>query len=626
MFTGAIDDKATVARPNDDDGITCMVCHSIQQILNTSGTGSYIMGKPAVMVDRDGQPVPGLPTDKQILDHLDWHRKAVMRPLYHTAEYCSVCHKAAVPKILNGYKWLRSFSAFDEWQQSSWSRESPMPFYTKPQQSTCQDCHMPVEPALTKEYAGRGIASHRWVGANTAIPAYFNYSEQAKRVEAFLKEDKVDIDIFALTVEHSSSAASAPFKPTTLIAPLGSVPFSVMAGDFIRVDVVVRNKQIGHALVPELRDFYECWLDFEATDSAGHTIYRSGAINDKHHLDRTARAYTQTILTRRGTVVDRHDIWNGYIRAYDATVLPGRSDLVRYRFRVPIGMTGVHVSVALRYRRFNRTFMEWAFDKKTDDPDPFPTVTMATASFDINTGVNLPHSPDPPSVAVDKVRWNNYGIGMVDRQMFAEAFNAFEHVVKLDPKYEPGYVNLAIADYMRGRYDDALKWIGQSATLDAADPRAQYYKGLCLRWQKHYIEAIATLEPIAQKYPRFRQVHQELGYIYLTLHRYAESKAHYEAVLAIDPDDATAHRWIGADYAALGDRADADKEAILAAQTNADTSAGWVLQRYWRENPDIARKSMPAHTYSPGDAFDDANVKRVLDLQNPPSFIWIEHE
>jgi tetratricopeptide (TPR) repeat protein len=626
MFTGAIDDKATVARPNDDDGITCMVCHSIQQIQSTSGTGSYVMGRPAVMVDADGQPVAGLPSDKQILDHLDWHRKAVMQPFYRTAEYCSVCHKAAIPKMLNGYKWLRSFNTFDEWQQSSWSRETPMPFYTKPEQFTCQDCHMPVEPAVSKAYAGRGIASHRWLGANTAVPTYFHYPEQVERVEAFLKEDKVDIDIFALTVEHSANSASGPFKPTTLIAPLGSVPFSVMAGDFIRVDVVVRNKQIGHGLVPELRDFYECWLDFDATDSEGHSIYRSGALNDKHRVDRSARAYTQTILTRRGTVVDHHDIWNAYIKAYDATVLPGRSDLVRYRFRIPEGLTGAHLSVALRYRRFNRTFTDWALDNKPEDPDPFPTVTMATASFDFKTGMNAPNSPDSPAVAVEKIRWNNYGIGMIDRQMFAEAFNAFEQVVKLDPKYEPGYVNMAVADYMRGRYNDALKWIALSAKLDAADPRAQYYKGLCLRWQKHYEEAIATLEPVAAKYPRFRQVHQELGYIYLILHKYSDSKAHYEAVLAIDPDDPTAHRWIGADYAALGDRANANKEAILAAQTNNDTSAGWVLQRYWRENPDVARKSMPAHTYSPGDAFDDANVQRVLDLQNPPSFIWIEHE
>jgi tetratricopeptide (TPR) repeat protein len=417
-----------------------------------------------------------------------------------------------------------------------------------------------------------------------------------------------------------------PFQPATLIAPLGSQAFSIVPGDYVRVDVVVRNKQIGHSLVPEVRDFYECWLEFKATDAAGGTIYDSGAMDENHTVDRDAHIYSQTILTQAGTTVDHHDIWNGYIKAYDATISPGRSDVVRYRFRVPDGLAHVHLNVALHYRRFNRRFTDWAMGDKPEDPDRFPTVTMATASFDFKTGLNPPQLPDSPAATIgDKLRWNNYGIGMIDRQQYAEAFNAFQHVVRLDPSYEPGYVNLAVADYMRGRFADALKWIEHSVQLDPNDARAQYYKGMSLRWQTHIDEAITVLEPVAARYPRFRQVHQDLGYLYMVRHRYAESKAQYEAVLSIDPDDPTAHRWIGAVYAALGDRTSADKEAFLSAQTGNDTAAGWVAQQYWRQNPDIARKSMPAHTYSPGDQFDDGEVERVLNLRNPPSFIWIEH-
>ncbi|HET9166125.1 MAG TPA: multiheme c-type cytochrome, partial [Candidatus Angelobacter sp.] len=59
LFSGALTSGSPVNRSFDEDGITCMVCHSIQQIQNTSGTGSYVMGTPAVMVNEDGSPVTG---------------------------------------------------------------------------------------------------------------------------------------------------------------------------------------------------------------------------------------------------------------------------------------------------------------------------------------------------------------------------------------------------------------------------------------------------------------------------------------------------------------------------------------------------------------------------------------
>jgi lipoprotein NlpI len=626
LFTGALTEGSTVARPHDEDGITCMVCHSIREVQSTKGIGSYVMGKPAVMIDGSGKPVAGLPSDQQILAHLDWHKQAVMRPIYHTSEYCAVCHKAAIPKMLNDYKWLRTFSTYDEWQQSSWSRETPLTFYKKPATSTCQTCHMQREATSDAASHGKPVASHRWLGANTAVAAYYGFDEQAKRLVDFLRDDQLEVDIFGITVERDPAAGNERFTPGSLIAPLGNKGFTVLPGDCVRVDVVVRNKGIGHTLVPELRDFYESWVDFEAKDDAGRTIYRSGAVDQNHSVDPDAHSYTLRIVSRDGTSLDHHEVWKTYVKAYDATISPGRADIVRYRFRIPNDAKGVSITASVRYRRFRKSFTDWVFSDKPSSPDRFPTVTLASGSFHFNTGDNAPHREETlPDDATGLLRWNNYGIGMLDRQQYAEAVDAFKHVVEIDPKYEPGYVNVAIAEYSRGRYADALAWLGRSSALDPGDARAMYYKGLSLRWQTHYDEAIAALEPVARQYPRFRQVHQELGYLYLIGRRYPEAKAQYETVLRIDPDDPTTHRWLGPVYAALGDSAGATREAVLAAQTGNDTSAGWVAQSFWRENPSVASKSMPAHTYSAGNLMDDADVRRVLNLMNPPSYIWIEH-
>ena len=218
---------------------------------------------------------------------------------------------------------------------------------------------------------------------------------------------------FGITVERGAAAGAARSTPASLIAPLGSKGFTVLPGDAVRVDVVVRNKGIGHTLVPELRDFYESWLDFEAKDDMGRTIYRSGGVDDNRKVDPNARSYTLRILSRDGKSIDHHEVWKTYVKAYDATISPGKGDVVRYRFRVPSDAKGVVVTASVRYRRFNRTFTNWVFSDKPTSPDRFPTVTLASGSFHFNTGVNAPHpeetlAPD----ATDLLRWNNYGIGM----------------------------------------------------------------------------------------------------------------------------------------------------------------------------------------------------------------------
>ena len=621
LFTGALTQNATVQRPFDEEGVTCMVCHSIKRVQSNIGLGSYVLGKPAVLVDEAGAPVPGMPSDADILAHLDRHKRAVMQPFYRTSEFCGTCHKANLPRTLNDYKWLRAFTTYDEWQQSSWSTETPLPYYTKPAASTCQTCHMPLGASADPSSKNHLAASHRWLGANTAIPAQYGFDEQAKRVADYLRDDKLTIDLFAVTIEHSATSKQ-------FVAPLGSQPFAVAPGDWVTVDVVVRNKGIGHSLVPEQRDFYESWLDFSVLDDAGKPVYRSGATDANHFVDPTAHTYTTRLINNKSEPVIHHEVWTNYIKAYDATILPGRSDIQRYRFRIPATAHGVKIAAAVNYRRFNRTFSNWVFDDQPSAKDRFPTIVMASALLNLNIGDNKATAPktitprDASNQNPDVIRWNNYGIGMVDRQQFSEAVEAFSHTVQLDPTYQPGYVNVAIAEYSRGRYPEALAWLARATHLKPNDPRAQYYTGLCYRWQNKYDEAIATLQPVAARYPRFRQVHQDLGYAYLVRKRYAEARTEYETVLRIDPDDALAHRWLGPVYAALGDKTAAAAEATYTAQVRDDTSAGWAVQNFWRANLNIAEEAIPNHIHSQ-EPPDTTELKRMLNLQNPPSYIWI---
>ena len=52
-----------------------------------------------------------------------------------------------------------------------------------------------------------------------------------------------------------------------LIAPLGSVPFTLAPNDTVQTMVVIQNKNIGHSLIPEVRDLYEAWVEFTVTEA-----------------------------------------------------------------------------------------------------------------------------------------------------------------------------------------------------------------------------------------------------------------------------------------------------------------------------------------------------------------------
>ncbi|HEY9127438.1 MAG TPA: multiheme c-type cytochrome, partial [Acidobacteriaceae bacterium] len=189
VLSGGLTQESIVDRKFDQDGLTCMTCHSIQKVQSTLGNGSYVMGVPAVMTDAQGKRIPGEVPYADILAHPDWHAKAVMQPLYQQPEFCSACHKANLPNPLNGYKWIRAFTAYDDWQNSKFSQRNPLTFY-QADFTTCQGCHMKRgELTNLKEPGAKHgtFVSHRWLAGNTAVPFYYGMDEQLEKTIAFLR-------------------------------------------------------------------------------------------------------------------------------------------------------------------------------------------------------------------------------------------------------------------------------------------------------------------------------------------------------------------------------------------------------------------------------------------------------
>ena len=457
--------------------------------------------------------IPGEVPDSEIFAHRDRHAKAVMQTFYRSPEFCGSCHKANLPNPLNEYKFIRAFTTYDEWQNSKFSRRNPLTFY-QAAYTTCQGCHMPRSAAAEGEYgAKKGMfASHRWPAGNTAVPFYYGFDEQLKQTLEFLKTGLyLNVDIFGMRALPGGN----------LSAPLGSSPFTLAQGQAVETLVVIQNKNIGHSLVPEVRDLYEPWVEFVVKDSASREIYHSGFVKPDGAIDPQAHSFTNRPVNTDGNFVDNHKVWTIHSMAYDNSIQAGRSALIRYRWRVPAGATGpLTVTARVNYRHLRQSYLNNVFG--TDHP-AYPIVELAARTRTFVIGENpavAPEANDNP----DWMRWNNLGIAYLDQLQYSFALKMFETVVKMRPDYADAYINLGLTNIEWEKYSEARPSLEKALALDPHNARALYYLGLVDRREGNTEAEIADFEKVVAQYPDSRDARRELGISYYQQHRSADAR------------------------------------------------------------------------------------------------------
>jgi Flp pilus assembly protein TadD len=587
VLAGALNTGSTLDRSFDRDGLTCATCHSIQSVQTKLGNGGFVMGVPAVMVDEQGNRIPGIVPDAEILAHPDRHSQAVMRNILQTPEFCASCHKANLPPQLNSYKWIRAFTAYDEWQNSKFSQRNPLTFYSA-DFTSCQGCHMMRQAIKLPDPGAKNgyLASHRWLAGNTAVPFYYGFDEQLDQTIEFLKSGKyINVDLFALKAESGGP----------MLAPLGTKPFTLKPNQMVDAYVIVQNKNIGHSLVPEVRDLYEAWLQFTVKDASGAKIYDSGYLKPDGMLDERAHSFTNRPVDLTGSFVDNHKVFTIHSMAYDNTVQAGRSALVRYQFHVPEGAKSpLTITARVNYRHLRQSYLNNVLGK---DHPAYPVVELSATTRTLNIGDNPPMTP----LATDNpewMRWNNAGIGYLDQLQYEDALQAFAQVVRLRPDYKDGYINLGITYIEWEKYAEARAPLEKALTLRPDDARALYYLALVERRQRHTEAEVADLEKVVAQYPYSRDARRELGISYYQQHRSDEAMQQFKALQAIDPDDVAAHYNLAILYRRMGMKQQAAQEASLYTIKRIDPAAPTYSLDYLRKHPEISTESVPWHIHT----------------------------
>jgi len=587
VLAGGLTQNSVVDRKFDQDGLTCMTCHSVQRVQSTLGNGGYVMGVPSVLVDENGKRMPGIPPDSEILAHLDRHSKAVMRDLLHTPEFCAACHKANLPKTLNEYKEIRAFTTFDEWQNSKFSQRNPLTFY-QGDFTTCQGCHMKRAPNLLPEPGAKDgtFVSHRWPAGNSAVPYYYGFGEQLEKTVEFLKTGNyLNVDIFALRKASDGK----------MIAPLGTQPFHLDAGESVEATVVIQNKNIGHSLIPEVRDLYEAWVEFMVTDSEGKEIYHSGFIKPDGMLDERAHSFTNRPVNTSGFFVDNHKVWTIHSVAYDNSIQAGRSTMVRYEFQIPENAHGeLRVTARVNYRHLRQSYLNNVLGK---DHPLYPIVQLSARTRTLNVGGNMPEAAE----ASDNPEWmrlNNLGISYLDQAQYAEAVHAFNEVVKLRPDYADGYTNIGLANISWEKFGSARSAIETALKLSPESARATFYHALVERRDGQTAAEIEDLKKVVAKFPQSRDARRELGISLYQQERLEEAQEQFEALQAIDPDDVAAHYNLSLVYRRKGMKEKAKEQLAFFRLKKVDPGAPTYSQEFLRQHPEISNESKLWHAHS----------------------------
>src|SRR5579859_5184378 len=71
----------------------------------------------------------------------------------------------------------------------------------------CADCHMPMTPSQDDGNMNGVVHSHRFPGANTAVPIANQDEAQYEFAKKFLQDKQLSVDIFAISPAGKESVA-----------------------------------------------------------------------------------------------------------------------------------------------------------------------------------------------------------------------------------------------------------------------------------------------------------------------------------------------------------------------------------------------------------------------------------
>lgn len=549
FLSGKFDDPNydLVNDPTAHAGITCTVCHATTHVNSTKGNADFVIEEPVHYPFAYSQnPVLQYINNQLVKAKPSFHKQTFLKPFHKdpdkAAEFCSTCHKVALPKELNHYKeFLRGQNHYDSYLLSGVAHGAQSFYFPPKTQKKCAGCHMNLVQSGdfgARDFDATGklsIHNHLFPAANNAVgffkrmpkdkthapylgevPENFapDFDAAMKEHEDFLK-DCVRVDIFALRERKSGKEGEErSLVSGTLHAPLRPVQPQLKPGEKYLLETVIRTLKLGHPFTQGTADSNEIWMDV-TVKSGDKVIGRSGGMDAKKEVDRYAHFVNVFMLDRNGNRINRRNPQDIFTPLYNHQIPPGAGWVVHYELDVPAKeqLSGpITIEVKLQYRKFDQEYVDFftrvakpgdkpfpGFDPTRPASEPvintFPITTMAADKITLPVEGFEAKVTNPASPIKDEwQRWNDYGIGLLlegKKGELRQAEEVFQKVAALG-RYD-GPINLARVYQLEGRLDEATDMLNTAAESKAEDLPVwtiNWLKGTVNSQQGHLDEAI----------------------------------------------------------------------------------------------------------------------------------------
>jgi Flp pilus assembly protein TadD len=530
----------------------------------------------------------------------------------------------------------------------------------------CADCHMPLVRSKDDGNVNGNVHSHRFPGANTAVPTANQDQAQLDATLKFLQANQLSVDIFAISPAGKAtnarvrnelgkqelsttfavgeeSEAALPKGPAgevrAITAPIDRTDAAVRRGDDVLVDVVVRTRSVGHFFPGGTIDAFDVWLELQATDEEGQTIFWSGKVDDdgKGPVEPGAHFYRSLQIDGHGNPINKRNAWATRSVVYVHLIPPGAADTAHFRLHVPDNCGDkITLHAKLNYRKFSWYNTNFSFAGEPEDvtvqltksgekpttPDyddrqfafsgdtsnvsgnikAIPDLPITVIAEDTKTLRVLPRNapePEPKTTSTkgEWTRWNDYGIGLFLQGDLKAAAAAFEKITEANPQNPDGWTNIGRVLLQEGDTAGARKVLEKSLAIDPKLGRTNFFYAKALREDGDYDGAISHLKTVLEQFPRDRVVHNELGRVLFLEKRYGDAVAEFEKTLAIDPEDLQAHYNLMLCYNGLGDDAKAEEHKARYLRFKADEAAQAITGPYRQIHPEDNNERQPIHEH-----------------------------
>lgn len=577
-------------------GLTCLACHGITSVAGRPGNGNYIMG-PGLLGNSD--PLLEKDGKQRVTDPaaVELHKRNVMTSTQKAAEFCGSCHKASLPAEVNNFRWFRAQNDYDPWHDSGASGKAARAFYAFGETRRCQDCHMPKEPAILGDLAAKNgsIRSHRFLGVNTALPALRKDHGTIKRIKEFLS-GTVSLDLFAVRRgKDFNEYLPAPeiTKPT------------VVAGEEIQLDLVVRNHNVGHTFPGGTLDLNEGWVEVTLVNPDGAVVAISGDLKRDGTLDPEAHAYCALLTDENGKTLTKHNVAHARTIVWRHVISFGESDLIRYRVTVPRQLKNKSLTIRSRlmWRKFNEPFRRFAREANPkgfpgDNDFALPVIELARSEVSLNVAALPVTGATVKPQQIDWRRFNDYGIGALLQSDFSTAEYAFRKVQELAPDEADGFLNYARTMIEQGNTDEGLKVLSLNAGRWREDRRVSWNRGQAYFMRREYSIASQIFQDILKLVPEDRHSWNMLARSLANQGNYEEALLPVDELLRVDPANEWGHYLKGRALAELDRKTEAEISSQAYEKFREDYFA-W--NRQWRhrlKHPADHREAYPIHWHT----------------------------